>query len=127
MWDLKINSIDNQHKKLVDLMNELNNAMLNGKSKDVISKILDGLVDYTVFYFDFEEKLLENNKYEDIVNHKKIHVNFVNTIKEFKNDFESGNKEMSKEVMDFLKKWLIDHIMGTDRKYTPLLLKNKVN
>ncbi len=34
---------------------------------------------------------------------------------------------MSKEVMDFLKKWLIDHIMGTDRKYTPLLLKNKVN
>ena len=126
-YDLKINSIDNQHKKLVDLMNELNNAMLNGKSKDVISKILDGLVDYTVFHFDFEEKLLENNKYEDIVNHKKIHVNFVNTIKEFKNDFESGNKEMSKEVMDFLKKWLIDHIMGTDRKYTPLLLKNKVN
>ncbi|MBN2837363.1 MAG: bacteriohemerythrin [Fusobacteriaceae bacterium] len=126
-YDLKINSIDSQHKKLVDLMNELNNAMLNGKSKDVISKILDGLVDYTVFHFDFEEKLLENNKYEDIVNHKKIHVNFVNTIKEFKNDFESGNKEMSKEVMDFLKKWLIDHIMGTDRKYTPLLLKNKVN
>ena len=59
--------------------------------------------------------------------HKKIHTKFIDAIKDFQNDFEYNEKELSKEVMDFLKRWLIEHIMGTDQKYSELLVKNKQN
>ena len=126
-YNVKIKSIDDQHKSLVDLMNDLNNAMLHEKGKNEIGRIIKGLVDYTEFHFDYEEKLLKKHNYSDFDNHKKMHVKFVDQIKKVQKEFQSGEKEMSKEVMDFLKNWLIQHIMGTDTKYSELLQKNKQN
>ena len=126
-YSVSVTSIDDQHKQLVNLINELNNAMLYEKGRDKISQIIKGLVDYTVFHFDYEEGLLKKNGYTDFDNHKKIHTKFIDAIKDFQNDFEYNEKELSKEVMDFLKRWLIEHIMGTDQKYSELLVKNKQN
>ena len=126
-YSVSVTSIDDQHKQLVNLINELNNAMLYEKGRDKISQIIKGLVDYTVFHFDYEEGLLKKNGYNDFDNHKKIHTKFIDAIKDFQNDFEYNEKELSKEVMDFLKRWLIEHIMGTDQKYSELLVKNKQN
>ena len=126
-YNIKVKSIDDQHKVLVDLMNDLNNAMLHEKGKNEIGRIIKGLVDYTEFHFDYEESLLKKYGYPDFDNHKKLHVKFVDQIKNVQKEFQSGEKEMSKEVMDFLKNWLIQHIMGTDTKYSELLQKNKQN
>ena len=126
-YSVRVKTIDDHHKVLVKYINELNNAMLYEKGRNEIATILKGLVDYTVFHFDYEEKMLEKNGYDDLINHKKIHVKFVNKIKELKSDFESGEKELSKDVMDFLKAWLVEHIMGTDQKYSELMIKNKIN
>lgn len=126
-YSVRVKTIDNHHKELVRLINELNNAMLYEKGKNVTSNIIKGLVDYTEFHFDYEEKMLERYNYGDLVNHKKIHVRFVDKIKEFQHEFDSGEKELSKDVMDFLKVWLIEHIMGTDQKYSDLMVKNKVD
>ena len=126
-YSVSVKSIDDQHKQLVHLINALNNAMLYEKGRDKVSQIIKGLVDYTVFHFDYEENLLKKNGYSEFDSHKKIHTKFIDTIKEFQNEFEYDGKELSKEVMDFLKKWLIEHIMGTDQKYSELLVKNKQN
>lgn len=126
-YNVTIQSIDDQHKVLVKLMNDLNNAMLHEKGKNEIGRIIKGLVDYTEYHFNYEEGLLKKYGYPDFDNHKKLHVKFVDQIKTVLNEFESGEKEMSKEVMDFLKNWLIQHIMGTDTKYVDLLHKNKQN
>ena len=126
-YSVRVKTIDDHHKVLVKLINELNNAMLYEKGRSAISSIIKGLVDYTIFHFDYEEKMLEKNGYGDLVNHKKIHVQFVNKMKEIQREFDSGEKELSKDVMDFLKVWLVEHIMGTDQKYSDLMVKNKVN
>ena len=126
-YSVRVKTIDDHHKVLVKLINDLNNAMLYEKGRSAISSIIKGLVDYTIFHFDYEEKMLEKNGYGDLVNHKKIHVQFVNKMKEIQREFDSGEKELSKDVMDFLKVWLVEHIMGTDQKYSDLMVKNKVN
>jgi len=126
-YSVRVKTIDDHHKVLVKLINELNNAMFYEKGRNTISSIIKGLVDYTIFHFDYEEKMLERNGYGDLVNHKKIHVKFVDKMKEIQKDFDSGEKELSKDVMDFLKVWLVEHIMGTDQKYSDLMVKNKVN
>ena len=126
-YSVRVKTIDDHHKVLIKLINDLNNAMLYEKGRSTISSIIKGLVDYTIFHFDYEEKMLEKNGYDDLVNHKKIHVRFVDKMKEIQKEFDSGEKELSKDVMDFLKVWLVEHIMGTDQKYSALMVKNKVN
>ena len=126
-YNITIKSIDDQHKVLVDLMNELNNAMLYEKGKSEIMRIVKGLVDYTEYHFNYEEGLLKKHGYEDLENHKKLHVKFVDQIKDVQRELEKGEKEMSKEILDFLKNWLIKHIMGIDTKYVELFKRNKQN
>lgn len=126
-YSVNVKSIDEQHKKLVSIINELNNAMLYEKGRSVIGKVLKDLVDYTVSHFDYEEKLMEKNGYSDLENHKKIHKDLLKTVGKFYDEFSSGEVEMSKDIMDFLKTWLSEHILGSDKKYSEIMIKNKQN
>ncbi|MBN1469316.1 MAG: bacteriohemerythrin [Fusobacteriaceae bacterium] len=126
-YSVNVKSIDEQHKKLVSIINELNNAMLYEKGRSVIGKVLKDLVDYTVSHFDYEEKLMEKNGYSDLENHKKIHKDLLKTVGKFYDEFSSGEVEMSKDIMDFLKTWLSEHILGSDKKYSEIMMKNKQN
>lgn len=124
-YSVSVESIDNQHKMLINIINELNNAMLYEKGRDVIERILKSLVNYTKEHFAYEESLMKKNNYADFDNHKKIHIDLLNTVGSFYTNFESGKAEMSREIMDFLKDWLAGHILGTDKKYSEIMVKNK--
>lgn len=121
-WDNSLSvgnqKIDSQHKVLIKLINNLNEAFAEGKTKSAIGEILKELAEYTVTHFGDEERFMERGNYPDLANHKKIHVKFVDTVKTTINDFESGKSMVSKDLMIFLKEWLIEHIMGTDQKYS---------
>ncbi|MGP1437867.1 MAG: bacteriohemerythrin [Treponema sp.] len=125
-FSVKISSIDVQHKKLVAVINELYNAMKAGKTKDQMGKILRDLVDYTKYHFSYEEKLLEKAGYGDLENHKKQHVAFVEKISATSENYKSGKLIMSVDICNFLQDWLINHIQGTDQKYSQLLLDSGI-
>jgi hemerythrin-like metal-binding protein len=114
---------DTQHKKLIDLINQLNDAMQAGHSADVLGKVLSELVNYTVFHFGYEEKLMAQYKYEDTPAHKLEHAKFVQTAGDLKKKFDAGNAVISVEIMNFLRDWLTNHIMKTDKKLGQALLK----
>ncbi len=116
-YSVGVRKIDEQHKKLFDLINQLGNAMITGKGRDIISKLLKELKDYTVYHFTDEEKLMEDNGYPELLSHKDIHKNFVNKIKDFEKKNEEGNLSLSVDLFNFLKDWLKGHILGTDMKY----------
>ncbi len=115
---VKVAEIDQQHKMLIDMVNELNDAMKQGKGKDVIGKIIDGLASYTVTHFSTEEKYFDQFGYPDTKNHKKEHATFVKKVSEFKDGFEKGKMSLTLNVMNFLSDWLKNHIMVTDKKYS---------
>lgn len=117
---------DNQHKKLIDLINQLNDAMKDGKGNEVMGKVLAELVNYTVFHFGYEEKLMAQYKTDDTPAHKAEHVKFVQTAGDFKRKFDSGNAVVSVEIMNFLRDWLTNHIMKTDKKLGQALVKQGV-
>ncbi len=116
-YSVEVDQIDVQHQKLVKMINDLYAAMKEGKGKEVIGKILDGLLNYTKVHFRDEEKLMAQAGYGDIPAHHKIHEEFVQKVDEFNKDFESGKVLLSIEILSFLRDWLINHIMGTDRNY----------
>lgn len=112
--------VDSQHKKLVDAINDLHEAMKEGKGKDKIEKTLNFLVDYTVLHFSAEEKLMQQKNYPDYSNHKKVHDKLVAEVKDIKTKYLAG-KVLPMEVSTFMSDWLKNHILGTDKKYIPFL------
>ena len=119
---LGIGSIDKQHQKLVELINELNAAMLEGKGKDALSRIINGLTDYTKTHFATEEKYFQQFGYPEAAGHKAQHDHFTSKVLEFKGEFERGRLGLSVKVMQFLSNWLQEHIKGSDKKYAPFLI-----
>jgi methyl-accepting chemotaxis protein/hemerythrin len=124
-WDdslsVKVTEIDNQHKRLIDLINQLHKAMGEGKSKEEIDGILNGLIDYTKTHFGYEENLFDKYKYPETTQHKQAHIDLVKQVVEFEKKFKEGKENISMDLMNFLKNWLINHIKGTDQKYSKFL------
>ena len=116
--------VDNQHKHLVDLINELFNH-LNTKDKDEKMKLIfTELYEYTANHFTMEEEFMQEHKYIDYLKHKEEHVQFVAKVRDFKDRYFKGQAKINFELLNFLKDWLIKHIIGTD-KATFAALKDK--
>jgi hemerythrin len=122
-----VEEIDKQHKKLVDMINDLADAMKDGKGKDILGPILNGLVEYTVVHFKFEEDLFDKYGYEEKEAHKIEHEKFVDKISEFNESFKSGNSFITISLMNFLSDWLQNHIKVTDKKYSSFFNANGLN
>lgn len=122
-WDSRfsvgIPVIDQQHMKLVDYINELHDAMKIGKAKDVLSEIIRNLVNYTNTHFTTEEKYMSTNGYPGFQDHKKEHAEFVNKVTEFQKNFNNGSSSVSIDIMNFLRNWILNHILVEDKKYVP--------
>jgi hemerythrin len=118
-----VETFDSEHKKLVSMLNALFDAVQAGKGKDVLGKTLDGLIDYTKSHFAREEQYMLKCGYPDLATHKKEHEDLAKQVLDVQKKYHGGSTAtLSMEVMNFLKNWLIKHIQGTDKKYTPFML-----
>ncbi len=120
-YSVGIEHIDNQHKVLVQQINSLHEAMKLGQAKDTLDEILKKLIKYTSTHFKSEEVLFARYNYPDSEQHISEHKKFVEEVLSFKEDYDKGRVMVSFEVMDFLKNWLITHILGSDIKYKSFL------
>lgn len=116
-----VHCVDEQHKKLVFMVNDLHKAMTAGKGNEALADVLTGLKEYVIQHFGDEEKWQQQAGYPGFLHHKKIHTQFVAKLVDLESNFKEGRVGISMELMDFLKDWLLQHIMGTDQKYVPYL------
>jgi len=113
--------IDEQHKVLLGLINELHAAMRARKSDAAMAGILARLKEYTVKHFGQEEEFFDRYGYPETAQHKEIHAKLVQQVLDFESALKSGQAKVTMDIMRFLKDWLVGHIMGTDKKYGPFL------
>jgi hemerythrin len=128
LWDnsfsVNVAEIDRQHQKLIAMINNLNDAMKQGKGKDALTMIINELFAYAGNHFATEEKYFDKFGYPATSSHKLEHTNFVKKISDFKSGFDSGKLTLTIEVMNFMKDWLRTHIQGTDKKYSSFFNQN---
>lgn len=109
--------IDEQHKILIDTINQLASAEIES-DRTVVTMIIDELVNYTVFHFDYEEGLMEAAGYPDLEAHRRMHRGFVNWVGELRDEFAyHRRRKLGDKILGFLRDWLSQHILGEDRKY----------
>ncbi len=120
-WDekysVKVRRFDDEHKKLVSLIDQLHEAMRAGKGRQNLGNLLSQLVDYTKTHFVNEEKLMLEQNYPGYSTQKIAHASFVSKIEESQLKFQAGNVSLSVDLFNFLKDWLVTHIQGSDRQY----------
>ncbi|MES9872268.1 MAG: bacteriohemerythrin [Candidatus Sedimenticola sp. PURPLELP] len=110
-----IEVIDEQHRRIVDYINELE-AASREDDRESIGGVIKNLVNYTVSHFSFEESLMEDANYQFIDPHKKIHALFIRRVNEFVNRFNQG-EDVATELSEMLQNWLISHIQKEDFDY----------
>lgn len=121
-WDEKkysvgVKEMDQHHQQLMDIINRIEQASQTPVDRDRNFRLMNELVNYTLFHFAAEEKLMEQAKYPEIALHKVIHKDLITKVTQHKADFEKGGGVFSAQLMEFLQMWLNGHIMGVDTRY----------
>jgi hemerythrin len=118
-YSVKVRKFDDEHKKLISLINQLHDAMMVGQGGQVIGKVLQSLIDYTSTHFAAEEASMKLHNYPGYEQHKKEHNSLVLQVLDVQKNLKAGKAPLSQEIMLFLKNWLQSHIQGEDKKYGP--------
>ncbi len=129
VWDesfsVGLPEIDRQHQILIGMINELNRHVKLKDNMFFVQRVLQGLIDYTVSHFSYEEGLLERNEYEDLVRHKEKHKKLIAQVLAFQPRLESEGEAVLEELLNFLNDWLAKHIKGSDKEYGRVLLEKE--
>jgi hemerythrin len=109
---------DMQHRQLISIINRLHDAMMQGAPPQALRPILRELVNYTKHHFDREEIALRTSGYPGYAAHRIEHERLADRVFEFAEQFDQGKVTLSIELMRFLRDWLSQHILGSDKAYS---------
>lgn len=116
-----VKSLDEQHKGLVQTLNDLHAAMMSGRSKNATGPLLQKLVKYTHDHFTAEEAMLRRTQYPEFSRHCEVHKELTRQVEEYVGRYERGEISLSVHLMTFLRDWLTNHIQKEDKNYRPWL------
>jgi hemerythrin len=126
-FELGITSIDNQHKKLIEIGNRINELLEYQDDEDdynQILEVLEELKSYTDYHFKTEEELFLKYNYPEFHLHKKEHDNFIRYIDSI--DVDSYEEDKTLFIRDLLQKiinWIFHHIITSDYMYKDYLVR----
>ncbi|MEO5333309.1 MAG: bacteriohemerythrin [Magnetococcus sp. YQC-5] len=118
--------VDDDHKKLVAMVNQIYKLLNESAGKDEIAKVINALADYTKFHFGREEHMMERHGYPEIKAHKQLHIKLLADVNNLLQKFMQGDFAAPMDLLTFAKSWLVHHIMGTDMRYKAFLQEKGV-
>lgn len=127
-YDTGVEEIDNQHKVLVSLINELNGLVGDNFDRGAAEEIFNKLKNYTVFHFATEEGLMAQYHYADRDLHAHLlqHRQFEEEIASVQHDFSQITIEDCNVILSYLTNWLINHICKVDKRFSDFILDKRL-
>ena len=121
--ELSVNvpKLDEQHKMLIQMINELQNAMVQNKSNEIMAKTIRKLVLYTQTHFKLEEDLMKRYDDPELELHTQQHQDFIQKILIFQRQYEEDSASLTEDILNFLISWLTNHIKKVDIRYAAVL------
>lgn len=123
-WDQKldvgVSEMNREHQYLIGIMNRLAERIHSGAKRDEVLQLLEQLANYTVQHFSDEERYMEEINFAGVTTHKIIHRRLLESLNQSLGDFRSsGEDTLPDSFFNFLRTWLVAHIQGIDKKYSP--------
>jgi len=120
-YETGIRSIDMQHQKLIELINDLYKVLRNEKSNELIEEVLIELTTYAEKHLQEEEGVLEDHGYKEYENHIAIHQSYRDKLASLIAESKKNHDEAVKNTYVFLRQWWMGHIVAEDKKYGEFL------
>lgn len=120
-YSVNIDEIDRQHQKLFEMINEFYENVINHSNEELILKLVSGMGKYVQTHFNHEEELMKKYEYPDFKIHKQQHDTFIQKVTDLENKLNKGIAVISFEITSFLKDWIKNHILTTDKLYSEYL------
>lgn len=117
-----VESLDADHKILISLLNQLDDAVQRGEPRETVEHVLDSLVDYTDYHFKREEMLMRAVSYPEYDAHVRTHSTLRAQVTDIRERYKRNPESIhAREVLSFLRNWLSAHILGRDHRYVPFM------
>jgi len=123
-FSVGVQSIDNQHKELFRLINELLQAMKQGKASNITTQIIMDLEKYAIVHFQKEEFFFQRFNYKGAAEHIREHQLFIQKVATLKAEIKTGKITITFELFNFLKDWIEHHIQEVDKAYSKCFIEN---
>ena len=120
-YSVGIQILDDQHAALFDSLSELHAAMLKNREKSITGRLLQDLLAYTQRHFCAEELLLAKAHYPGLAEHRAKHQVLATQVAGYAERFARGEAALSVHLIEFMRRWLISHILRDDRAYSAWL------
>jgi len=111
-----VREIDEQHRILLTVINDLHEAVLSGKGREVSEALFDELANYVTANFGTEEKLMEAHGYPQYESHRRAHDGFTGKVRELRARCFDDAACASVEALEYLKAWIINHDVRIDKE-----------
>jgi len=129
-WDdtlsVGVRALDDQHKGLIQVLNELHDAMVKGVVRQAAGPLLEKLAKYTREHFVAEEAMMKRAGYPELEAHRGKHLELTRQVEEYVTRFQNGEIGLSVHLLDFLRRWLTTHIQKEDFQYGPWMNRHGV-
>ncbi len=122
-YSVGVNKFDIQHKVLIDSINNLFETMMTILEEDTPHKVIVELTNYANIHFDAEEKAMAEFGYPDTEAHIEEHHFFKQKISEFEKDKKNSVTVITFNIFNFMRTWIMHHILIVDKKYTSFFNK----
>jgi len=106
--------IDSQHKRLIEMINDLHDALARGQVTEGVRRGIIGIVEYTQTHFADEERVMEELGWPGLKEHRKKHHALIRDVQRLLIRLRSGEDVGPLELLGFFRQWLIEHIEGED-------------
>ena len=114
-----IKIIDDQHKDLVNLVNDMHNHITGNEEqeREYFDMVIGEAEKYIKIHFDTEEKIMAAANFTGLAEHKKAHDNFIATVEKYVSDYSAGKRLSLYSFTQSLKDWALSHIAVLDKQY----------
>jgi len=124
-YSVGIKLIDDQHKELLNLVNDMYNHVNDDEEAEraYFQGVIRQAVDYVKLHFSTEEKIMKGTNFQGYAEHKKAHDSFIVSVVSAIKEFEEGKRVPLISFTHFLKDWILTHIAIMDKQYFEHLMK----
>lgn len=126
-YSVGVDEIDRHHQRLFDMIGLLQLSLDSKLDDDSTITVLDEMVDYVNYHFQREEELMTKYEYPHFKDHKKEHWEFALEAMEFVRKYHENKNALTVEMHNYLKEWLINHILNSDQQYAKFFQQKGIN
>lgn len=116
-YSVGVREIDEQHKLLIETINELVNVVASNPSKEGLMSIIENLINYKKIHFATEERYFEEFNFAGAKEHIAVHQEFGEKIKIIQEKNSDDVVAMTYDLVDFLEDWFVEHMLNVDQEY----------